>query len=236
MEFNTVYPTFSDFVNLDPDIPRFFSVFGRKGEGKTVWAEALYHTWPYDKLVIDPTGDIFAGEDALEIGPDLPDFFPEGEGGEPLNLHYIPDVGLDSYYSDLDKAVGLGLLPKEKKVLLLLDEIGEHTTGNRTAPRLRKVLHQGRHFNCSTIMTGPRPMDIDKLVIAQSDAVVIYDLPDPDDQKKIAQIIGYPLGRFTEALAEMRAKGPYWHLVWANAKATSSGRPALALCAPIALD
>ena len=235
IEFSGVFPTFNDFVEIDQDKPHLISVFGKKGSGKSVWARSMYTSWDDDKLGIDVNGDMEPGADSVIITDPLPDSFPLNPTGEPVNLHYLADPGSPTYREDLDRAIGLGLFPKEHRTLLWIDEIGEFTTGNRTDPRMRRLLHQSRHFNTSAIMCGPRPTDVDKLIIAQSDLVVIYDLPDPDDQAKIAKIIAYPADRFGKIIAEMRSLGPHHHLVYAASKCTRSGRPQLALCDPLDL-
>jgi ABC-type polysaccharide/polyol phosphate transport system ATPase subunit len=46
---------------FDPDRGEFIFISGRKGSGKSVLARRLFDAYPYDKLVIDPTGDVRAG-------------------------------------------------------------------------------------------------------------------------------------------------------------------------------
>ena len=236
IEYSEHFENFGDLVELDPLTPLLIACFGKKGSGKSTWSRSLYQNWPLDKLAIDVNGDFGPGDDAQEIFDPLPSMFPEDPEGNPRNLHYRADPGSPNYRENLDRAIGLGLFPKENPTLLALDEIGEFTSGSSTSPRLRRLLMQSRHYRLTAVMAGPRPMDIDPLVIAQSDLIVIYDLPNPADQKRVADIIGFPLSRFSEAVDQMREEGPHHHLVFAAGKVSKNGKPTLALCDPIDLD
>lgn len=236
IEFSRILVSFGDFVELKPDSSLLIAAFGKKGSGKSTWCRSFYTSFDGDKLAVDVNGDIGPGDNAVEIFNPLPDFFPTDPDGYAQNLHYRADPGSPTYREDLDNAIKMGLFPKENHVLLWLDEIGEFTSGNRTDPAMRRLLMQSRHYNCSAIFGGPRPIDVDKLVISQSDIIGIFDLPDPDDQAKIAKIIAYPIQRFAAAVAEMRALGPHHHLVYASSKVTRSGRAELALCDPVTID
>jgi hypothetical protein len=54
-------------------------------------------------------------------------------------------------------------------------------------------------------MCGIRPVGIDPLVIGQADYTYVFDLPQPQDRKRVAENIGWPPGevdRAVEALPE----------------------------------
>jgi hypothetical protein len=191
-----------------------FAAFGTKGSGKTTAGELLYRSWGDDKICIDVSGDIKPGPGATLISS-LPLEFPaRGWNNVPLDLYHLPDPGSETYFDDLDRGVGTILYPKAHRVLGWLDEIGEYTTGNKTGPHLRRLLMQSRHYNASTIMTGPRPMDINRLVISQADYIFIFDLPDPDDRERLAKTMGYPPKRFIAECEDTFRRGPYWYLFW----------------------
>jgi len=236
MDYNGHFGSMEEIVEIDPDASSVISTFGSKGSGKSTWLRSFYGSWPYDKIAIDVNGDIDPGPDAIEIHDPLPDYFPDFGDGEPKNLHYRADPGSPTYREDLDHAISMALFPQNKKVLAFMDEIGEFTTGNQTDPNLRRLLMQSRHYHTSALIAGPRPMDIDPLIIGQSDLIAIYDLPNEDDQARIAKTIGYPVRRFNEAMVEMQALGPYYHLLYVKAALSKSGRKVLAICDPIELD
>jgi len=237
MEYEKHFESMDDIVELYPARPSIISAFGKKGSGKSTWISALYDSWPYDKIAIDVNGDIDTGSaPAILISDPLPDYFPLFSDKEPKNLHYKADPGSPTYREDLDHALSLVLFPQDKRVLVNLDEIGEFTTGNATGPNLRRLLMQSRHYNASALLAGPRPMDIDPLIIGQSDLIAVYDLPNPADQERIAKIIGYPPARFREAVLEMRSLGPHHYILYTTAALSKTGRAELAICDPIELD
>jgi len=225
-----------DLVEVNPSESSIICAFGRKGSGKTTWLRSFWDSWPFDKIAIDVNGDLEPGPDAIEIYEPLGDYFPTFSDDWPKNLHFKADPGSPTYRESLDQALMLATFPQDKKVLAFMDEIGEFTTGNQTDPNLRRILMQSRHYNVSALIAGPRPMDIDTLIIGQADLIAIYDLPNLDDQARIAKTIGYPVGRFSEAITEMRALGPYYHLLWVTPGLSKSGSPTLAICNPIELD
>jgi hypothetical protein len=204
-------------VDLDPTRNFIISSFGRKGAGKTTFNRILYKDYPLAKLCIDVNGEADPGENA-NIIHHLDTRMPTvGPNDPPPNLHYIADPGSDTYRDDLDRAVGMAMYPQGEASLVWAGEIGELTTGNKTQPHLRRLLMQSRHYRTSALFDGPRPKDIDKLVIAQADFVAIFDLPDPDDRNFVAQHIGFPPQLFRRECDDTFRRGDYWHLLWVSA-------------------
>lgn len=225
-------------LQLDPSKPMIISAWGRKGSGKSTFSRRIYSSWPYDKLAIDVNGDADPGPDAVKITGPLPSRYPTrppepigmAKSG-PQNLHYRADPGSPTYRDDLDRAVGLALFPQNDRALVWCGEIGEFMPGaGGTRPHMRRLLMQNRHYGASALFDGPRPMNVDPLVIGQSDLVAIYHLPNPDDRERIAKTIGYPTARFHEECDLTFRKGPYWFLLW-HAEAHKLYR-----CAPLPLD
>ena len=199
---------------LDTSRNVIVSAFGRKGSGKTTFNRAIYRAWPTAKLCVDVNGEADPGPDAQLIRRPLPRM-PERVKDKPApNLHLIADPGSPSYREDLDDAVGMAMQPADEDSLVWVGEVGEFTTGNKTGPNLRRLLQQSRHYRTSALFDGPRPMDIDKLVIAQADLVAIFDMPDPHDQERVAQVIGWPPNRFREQCRAAWDRGPFWHLLY----------------------
>jgi len=168
--------------------PAMMSFFGRKGSGKSILAARWWATWPHDRLCIDVTRDALTGDDVERVESPLPMRWPTSMRDR-TSLVFRPDPGSATYADDLDRAVGLALLRRGKK-LLWLDEIGEHTSGAHTPPNMRRALHQGRHYDLSILMCGPRPIDVSPLVISQSDYVFCFAMPHPRDQERLAGAIG----------------------------------------------
>jgi hypothetical protein len=209
---------------LDPDRSNVVLIVGRKGSGKSVHARQLYESYPYDKLVVDPTGDAEPGPGADEMTPPFPKRFPSDDDGRPRNIHAKVDPRSPTYRDDMDRAVAMGLFPRDQPCMVWVDEVGEIMQANSTPPHVRLALMSSRHYGpMSMIMAGPRPMHISPLSISQSDRIVIYDLPNPKDVERLGENMGYSTARLRRAVdtteirnADARKIGdePFWHLVY----------------------
>jgi hypothetical protein len=191
-----------------PDPRKAFFIFasGKKGEGKSHYSRAWFDAYPFDRLVIDVTGDISGDLAADEIAfrkldPQvLPATFPvnddDREHRETCVL--VPDMGSPTAIDDIDRGIGLALRGRNNKCLLWVDEFGSVTSGNKTPPNMRRVLHHGRHHNLFCLLACPRSMDIDVLGISQADLVVTFRTPQIYDRQRIADNIGYDRGEFDD--------------------------------------
>jgi hypothetical protein len=186
------------------------AIFGRKGSGKSVLARRFWDSYPYDRLVIDPTGDVDTGDPkSKNLTVPLPSRWPGAlEPNERTTLRFAADPGSDTYRDDLDAAAALAFT--HGRCLLWVDEVGELTTANNTPPGMRRVLHQSRHRGLSTLFCGPRPIDIDKLVIAQADYLAIFHLPQPGDRRRVADNMGLEPDVFDEAHGLLVPHGYLW--------------------------
>lgn len=175
---------------LDPRQSNFVAVFGKKGSGKSVLAERLWGSYPYDRICLDVTGDLAHLPDVETLRDPLPNRWPQpAEEGQRVSLRYVPDPGSPTYVEDMDHVVGLAFL--HRRTLCWIDEIGAISRTNRTPAYLHRALWQGRHRQLSLLMCGPRAKTLDPLVLANSDYVYIFALPNPDDRERIAEAIGF---------------------------------------------
>lgn len=198
-------------ADLPAGVPLFIVCVGRKGQGKSELAYMLWDSWEGDRLVVDITGDVGGKHpeaDTYDLEYPIPAHWPtelQEADADRLSLRYVPDHALPDYKTELDRAVGLAF--SHGDCLLWIDEIGEVAPSNQVLPNTRKALHMGRHQNLSMIMTGPRPMTIDPLVMAQADVVYAFDLPNPDDRKRLADTIGWDRRDVDDAMAELPDHG-----------------------------
>ncbi len=220
---------------LDPNKAVFVFVCGRKGTGKTELAKTLARSYPYDRLVIDPTHDI----DDLDLDPERPEWEdldelpstfpgPDDDHERRRSLRYLPDPGSDTYDDDLDRAVGLAFFNPRRRTFLLCDEIAELTTPNRTGPHMRRALNQGRHRNLTMVMCGPRPKTINPLCISQADYVYVFQMPHPLDQEVVAHNIGWSPKDFQ---AKVNALGEHEYLRYDAVAAELTHWPPLPIAA-----
>lgn len=196
-------------LELDPRKPNHVTILGRKGSGKSVLAERFWRSYPGDRLVLDPTGDVDAGDDAEKLTLPLPSRWrPQlditGGRAKRSTLRFVPDMGAATYVDDMDRAVGLAFVKGD--CLLWVDEVGELTNAHNTPPHVRRLLHQSRHRRISMLFCGPRPLDINPLVMSQADYLAVFRLPNPADRKRVADVAGLDLDTLEDALAEATAK------------------------------
>ena len=192
---------------MEPPDPRksvFMFACGRKGAGKSEWCRRWFDSYPFDRVVIDPTGDVRGDLTRDGVAFQLVDTNvipvsrPRGEDGQPVTLVYVPDMGAAAAADDMDRVVGLCLDSADHPVLLWVDEVGRLTTANSTPPNTRRVLHHGRHHAITILGAAPRPIDIDPLWINQADLVATFRLPNPRDRERVAANIGYPPREFDQ--------------------------------------
>jgi hypothetical protein len=168
-------------LTLDPERSNFVSIFGRKGSGKSYLAQAFAESYPFDELVIDATADIHL-PGALPLPSPVPSTWPKAE--HPQRFRMVPNRLDRGHGDEVDRAIGLAFA--HGLSLVWVDEIGEVAKANRVRPHFDLALHQGRHRRLSLLMAGPRPVDIDPLVLSQADWVFIFAMPHPADQERVA--------------------------------------------------
>lgn len=178
----------------DPSKSHWVFACGKKGSGKSYTCRYWFESYPFDRVVIDPTHDLradFRREglvfDELDAAA-LPVRLPADDEGRRRTWVFCPDMGSDTAVDDMDRVVGLcfGRGP----TLLWVDEFGRLTTAHRTPPNTRRLLHHGRHDDISLLLACPRPQDIDGLGISQADKIYIYRLPNPRDIERVANEAG----------------------------------------------
>lgn len=195
---------------IDAGRATHIAIFGRKGSGKSVLARRFWDSYPYDRLVIDPTGDVDPGDPkTIQLTIPLPTRWPmKLDRAERQTLRFAADPGSDTYKDDLDQAATLAF--GHGHCLLWVDEIGELTSANATPPGMRRVLHQSRHRRLSTLFCGPRPIDINPLVINQADFIAVFHLPNPADRKRVADNMGLEVDELEEAHGMLVEHGYLW--------------------------
>jgi hypothetical protein len=180
------------------------AVVGRKGQGKTELAWRFFDSYPYDRLLVDPNGDIKVDDDVVDLDPRaLPERWPSSllEKRKSRTLRLVPDFGKPGYLEDIDHVVGLAY--GHGRTMVFLDEAHEAAPANRTPPHIRRALRQGRHRDLSVIYATPRPMTIDPLVISNADWVYVFKIHNPDDRARVAKNIGMDPKDFDRAVSDL---------------------------------
>lgn len=188
-----------------PDGPLHIVCVGRKGQGKSELAWLLWDSWPGDRVVIDVTGDVGAKHpdpDTIDLDVPPPAHWPSHlKTGDRLSLRYVPDHSDPAYREDMDRVVGMAF--SHGLCLLWVEEVGLVAPSGQVLPHMRAALHMGRHQDLWIITTGPRPMGVDPLVLSQADVVYAFDLPNPDDRRRLADSIGWDRKSLDQAFADL---------------------------------
>jgi hypothetical protein len=205
----TPYP----YPAIDPASNQILAFFGRKGSGKSLAAREHFRQWPgVDRLVVDIAGDADPGEDLRPVMlhgllVQLPE---RTDPQQPETYRWIADPKSPTFRQDIDAAIGAALFPKDRPVLLWIDEGGEAFPVNQLGPHGRLLLHQSRHYGASALICAPRPKTLDPLTYGQADRVLMFDVPSPLDRQRLADTIGLPPAKLTRAMDETNRRGKWW--------------------------
>lgn len=101
---------------------------------------------------------------------------------------YVPNFMATDWLDRSDNVVALAYLVGHCAVVL--DEVGLGAPANRTPRFTRQALHMGRHQRLSMLMPGPRPADLDPLVLNQADVVTVHGQLHPLDVQRLAKHFG----------------------------------------------
>jgi hypothetical protein len=200
---------------LDATKPRIISCLGRKGSGKSIMARLLFDGYPRDRLVIDVAGDDGPnGPDVETIhgsADELPRRWPEHlrKDDRRMTLRYVPDPASRTYLEDMDAAVAMAWAHRD--CAILVHEMGELAPSNRTPPATRRMLQMSRHNGITLIACAPRPITMDPKVLMQSDLVYVFDLPNPNDRKAVADNIGRKPDEIDQGVAALK---PHEYLMY----------------------
>jgi len=202
----------SNVVGALPEGPLQIVVTGRKGTGKSELSYRLWESWDGDRVVIDYTGDFYDRHEAQELAagtrpydPEAWDPYRRGEGEDRVSMRFLPDHADPDAVKTIDDVVGLAY--DHKYTLLVVEEMGEVAPVHKTQPNMRRLLNMSRHSPMWTIFNGPRPQAVDPLVLANADVVYVFDLPQPRDRRRVADLIGWDPNDFDLAVAELPDHG-----------------------------
>ncbi len=199
----------SSEISVEPILPQVrlndrVAIFGGTGSGKSILAQVMFRTLPVKwwKLIIDPTDSI--------VEPTALTFYDPTEvpWDKAYNLRFVPDID-----ADLENQIDAVYLQAfyHGAVFIWLDEANEITTAHHTAVNLRKVLLQGRKAFVGHMACTPRPADISKSIVTQSQYLITFGLVDFDDRYRMARYIGMTLDEFD---AEISQLGEYDYLFY----------------------
>jgi hypothetical protein len=214
--------SFNERGELDLGDGRLILCVGKKRSGKSVMARLLFATYPGDRIVLDVAGDDGpSGRDVIDLQGDcstLPERWPEHrrDGDKPMTLRYVPDHGSPTVMEDMDAIIGLAMKHGREQrdqgkpgCCLLVHEVGVVAPPHKSPPHMRRLLNANRHYAVTGIMCGPRPMNIDPLVLQQADLVYGFEMPNRNDRVRLGEQMGWDAGELDAAFREL---GPHEYL------------------------
>lgn len=215
------------YPDLDTSFEQVLLFIGRKGTGKSLFAGAVMRQWPADtdRLVMDINADMDLSDlDPIRLPSDPPLLLPPRRRRDVAETYWWqPDPSRGSFRDDVDRVVSLALFPKERRVLLDVDEAGVVFKVQQTGPHGTTAVHQGRHHHVPLLACMPRPKTVEPLLLTQADRIHMWDVPNPADRKHIADFAGIPLGKLSTALDETRRRGPHWALLFVAQPSSQRG-------------
>lgn len=187
-------------LTLDPDVSTVVFACGAKGSGKSHLTTALFAAYPYDRLLIDPTGDVDPFHEITTPAPATPpDEWPQAEEGERASLRVRPNrrnatrvrdgahKGLPQWKADTDQWVALAM--DHGRTAVYIDDAGDLLAVNRVPPNTDDMLHTMRHRNVPLFANTIRPVGIDSLIITQADKVAVFEVGHELDVRRLAPFL-----------------------------------------------
>jgi hypothetical protein len=218
-------------LEIDPDRSNIIVAIGRKGSGKSEALRQIFNAWPYDRVVVDVTGDARPDDpDTITVTAPVPAQLPEPpEGHRRVTVWARLDPRRPTYVDDQDDALRLGLYPRGRNTLLWADEYAQMATAAKVGPNLRLALQSSRHYHLSLLLAFPRPRFVPRMTFEQADHIFVFKVPDRDDRETIAKNIGYPTALFEQRYAETMRRGDHAFLLWDSRQGVLFGCPHLPL-------
>lgn len=220
-------------VTMDPDRSNIILCVGTKGSGKSEAARLLFDQWPYDRVVVDVTGDArpddpFTLTATAPFSSQMPE--PDPEQGQPrVTVWARIDPRSATYQDDQDDALALALYPRHRRALVWVDEYGELATHAKMLGNTKLLIQSSRHYSASLLLCCPRPRFIPTLTISQADKVLIFDTPNRGDREILADNMGYPFAIFEPHYQATMRRGPHHFLLWDKRQKVLIGCPPLPL-------
>lgn len=190
-------------------------VTGMTGTGKSILAHLLYRQVPvhlpededdpvprFTRICIDVTDSVVDDSITFYDPAEIP-----WEASD--SLRFVPDI--DAMESQIN------LLYQQAMLIggcwIWNDEVNEVSSAHRTIPGLRKTLLQGRKSLVGQCLVTPRPVDISKSILTQSEHHFIFQLIDEGDRRRIAANVGLALLDFDMLMADLDPHGYLWYSV-----------------------
>lgn len=196
-------------LRLDPDGPPIFAaIHGRKGCGKSEFLKSYASSWPYDALIVDPTKDLdprgeftvpWPGGDAWPLEVDDDEEIDEAERQRRRRFRIVPDRNDPDHRVKVDRVVHLAHEHPEPTFIGIDEGRYLFASDEKIETGSDIVQNEGRHGPDFLFIANPRAVGLRPVFHAQADWIVVFDLPNEEDLKRVAA----PAGLRHQELAEL---------------------------------
>lgn len=184
-------------LSIDPDgAPYWQAMWGPKLRGKSYFARLYFASWPYDRVVIDPTRDFDPEGSMTRMWTGPYTSFPEPEDGETrVSLRLVPNRRHPDWRDELERALWCvleaGKSPQNggrgRRIFLHVDEIKVLFSVGHVGPAGETILNEGRHYGLWLSTCGPRTKTVDPLSIQQADSNYVFGPLHELDVRRLAE-------------------------------------------------
>ena len=184
-----------------------FLIVGRSGSGKSYLARALFESVPPPRCVIDPKDDPAATGGGFRDRRQAVTFSDPAKLPDAEVIRFVPrdpaDLELyDRLYRELFEVRGMFVWADEASWPLPA----------RGAPRgAEKLIAQGRVRGIGHMALHQRPVELARVVPANSEHLIAFDIGHPDDVATMAKAIGIDPGELGAELRNLPDHGFAWY-------------------------
>lgn len=177
-------------------------VVGATRTGKSTLTKRLFQSTAAPRLIVDPN------DSTLTASVTSP-------GGTFSDPRRVPDVATARFVprdpDDRDAYDALFNWAFHRYPRYVwLDEAGQIAPASGYPKAVNRYVVQGAKRGLGLIACHTRPREVMRNLIAQAAHVFCFYLPNPDDRKHIAEIVGLPFPELNDAIEELDEKGFLW--------------------------
>jgi hypothetical protein len=176
-------------------------VTGRSGSGKSLLARAIFLSAAAPRLIIDP-----ADSDLTDVDGAVTFRDPKRPPADAATARFVPSDPGDRDAYDAVYRWAFERFPR----YTWLDEAGIAAPAQGGPRWLNTYIVQGRKRALGHVACHPRPREVNRNLIAQAAHVFVFDLPNPDDRRHLADLMGLPVAELDADLAALPEFGFLW--------------------------
>ncbi len=175
---------------------------GTTGTGKSTLTKKLFLSTAAPRLVVDPADSSLTASVAS----------PGGTFSDPLR---VPDVATARFVprdpddSDAYDALFRWAFARFPRYVWI-DEAGQVAPASGYPKAVNTYVVQGRKRQLGLVACHTRPREVMKNFIAQAAHVFAFALPNPDDRRYLADIVGLPISNFNAAMEQLGQRDFLW--------------------------